>query len=395
MNTWIFQGNPNRFKVDDYLLDNQDIVWGMRQEYYLGVIQKGDTVFIWRSDAGKKGSGGIVAKTVVTGMPLVCKIPSAYWADEAYANEEMPRIPLHIEGIALDGNHINREFLKNSEILSDLLILKMSNATNFLISSVQAKELLRLWEDGQPKLQSYKYEIPLPDPVPRNREFLSYSEELRSKVLYEYLFSGNSHRWIDEHTLELDSEWSRGYQAMGILHHLGLKNAYKGIFKGLLVAEAVDLIEQECVEHPTDRTLYEPIISSLSGIGIKEQQDEVSEGDVQTDEGKEYPEGKIAFVLHKKRERNPRLIKEAKELFISKHGRLYCEACNFDFQKTYGDRGIDFMEGHHKKLVSEMEEGEKTRVEDIAMLCSNCHRMIHRKPLISVEQLAQIINTIC
>lgn len=237
-------------------------------------------------------------------------------------------------------------------------------------------------------------EIPLPEPVSRNREYMSYNEQQRNKVVYEYLFNGNTHRWIDEYTLELDPEWSRGYQAMGILHHLGLKNAYKGLFKGLSVDEAVDLIEQECVDYPTDRTLYEPIIASLSGINVREQQDEDSLGDVQTDEGKEYPEGKIAFVLHKKRERNPNLIKDAKRLFVSKHGRLFCEACKFDFQQVYGDRGIDFIEGHHKKLVSEMKEGEKTKVEDIAMLCSNCHRMIHRKPLVSIRGLSTLILSI-
>lgn len=236
-------------------------------------------------------------------------------------------------------------------------------------------------------------EIPLPDPVTRNREFLSYSEQKRAEVVYEYLFRGNTHRWIDEHILELDQDWSRGYQAMGILHHLGLKNAYKGLFKGISVAEAIELIKQECVEHPADHYLYTPLISTLSGIKVSEQQDKSSIGDVQADEGKEYPEGKIAYVLHKKRERNPKLIKEAKSLFVSKHSRLYCEACKFDFQQVYGDRGIDFIEGHHKKLISEMKEGEKTKIEDIAMLCSNCHRMIHRKPPISVEELSEIVLT--
>jgi len=256
-------------------------------------------------------------------------------------------------------------------------------------NTTQAEELLQYWKNNA--LQGER-EIPLPEPVSRKREFLSYSEQKRNEVVYEYLFSGNTHRWIDEHTLELDPEWSRGYQAMGILHHLGLKNAFKGLFKGLSVAEAVELIKQDCDEHPADRNLYTPIISFLSGINVNEHQDEDANGDVRADEGKEYPEGKIAFVLHKKRERNPKLIKEAKQLFISKYGRLFCEACNFDFKTVYGDRGDDFIEAHHKKMVSEMKEGEKTKIEDIAMLCSNCHRMIHRKPLISLEELADIVK---
>ncbi len=57
---------------------------------------------------------------------------------------------------------------------------------------------------------------------------------------------------------------------------------------------------------------------------------------------------------------------------------IVCEACGFDFGKVYGDVGRNFIEAHHMKPVSEMKEGDKTQIEDMAMLCSNCHRMVHR-----------------
>jgi hypothetical protein len=103
----------------------------------------------------------------------------------------------------------------------------------------------------------------------------------------------------------------------------------------------------------------------------------------------EYSEGREYYRLHKMRERNPFVIERAKSSFMKKHGRLFCEVCGTDFSIVYGERGKDLIEGHHRKLVSKMKEGDKTKVEDIAMLCSNCHRMIHRKPILSVEQLAQ------
>ncbi|WP_410979913.1 HNH endonuclease [Bacillus cereus] len=53
--------------------------------------------------------------------------------------------------------------------------------------------------------------------------------------------------------------------------------------------------------------------------------------------------------------------------------------CSFDFYETYGEIGEDFIKGHHTILVSELEEGHKTKIADIAILCSNCHRMLHRK----------------
>ncbi|GAE32694.1 hnh endonuclease [Halalkalibacter hemicellulosilyticusJCM 9152] len=61
------------------------------------------------------------------------------------------------------------------------------------------------------------------------------------------------------------------------------------------------------------------------------------------------------------------------------YGRLFCEICNFDFYKKYGELGGDFIEGHHTIPVSELEEGHKTNVKDIVLVCSNCHRMLHRK----------------
>ena len=107
----------------------------------------------------------------------------------------------------------------------------------------------------------------------------------------------------------------------------------------------------------------------------------------------EYPEGKTAYKLHRIRERNREVIRKAKARFARKNqGRVFCEICSFDFFQTYGERGRDYIEGHHKKLVSEMKEGEKTKVEDIIMVCSNCHRMIHRKPLLNIEEMAKLIK---
>ena len=97
-----------------------------------------------------------------------------------------------------------------------------------------------------------------------------------------------------------------------------------------------------------------------------------------------FLEGKKSLRLHTVRERNPKVIKKAKEKFKEKHGSLYCEACNFDFVKTYGALGEDFIEGHHLKPVAQLQENEITKIDDIALLCSNCHSMIHRyKPWIS------------
>ncbi|MED1471779.1 HNH endonuclease [Bacillus salipaludis] len=114
-------------------------------------------------------------------------------------------------------------------------------------------------------------------------------------------------------------------------------------------------------------------------------------GFTEDDEG--FPEGKVKLKQHLVRERNPLVIKLAKERFLQKHGKLFCEVCEFDFQQHYGELGDGYIEGHHTKPVSEMEDNQETKVEDIALVCANCHRMLHRKrPWLSTSDLKQLLH---
>ena len=102
-------------------------------------------------------------------------------------------------------------------------------------------------------------------------------------------------------------------------------------------------------------------------------------------------EGKLRTRFHKVRERNTKTVKKKKEDFLKKNGRLYCEVCDFDFVKEYGSRGDGFIECHHTKFLSDYDEPTKTSISDLVLLCSNCHRMIHRKkPWLSVDELKEV-----
>ncbi|MDQ0087608.1 hypothetical protein J2T12_001002 [Paenibacillus anaericanus] len=392
MATWIFQGNPTDFDVDNYIRDNEVILWSLRQKHYSNQINIGDVVYLWRSDGGRKGTGGIIAKCVVIIEPKQLNDDAQkYWISITEDTSEI-RITLKVLEFRLNSNHIYRHQLLEHEELSSLRILKLRQNTNYLLTDEQATLLEELWDSL--KTENVGSSLPIPEPVLRSREYEQYNDEQRSNILIEYLLRGHSHRWIDEHVLGLDVD-SRGYQSMGVLHHLGLKNVYKGIFKGLTVSEAVELLRQEVSLNQPYSYLYEPVIRLLNlslGLEMSSRNGGVIAATALDETAVEYPEGKIAYILHRRRERNPIVIKRAKELFVKKHGKLYCEVCCLDFTAVYGERGKDFIEGHHKKLISEMRDGETTKVDDIAMLCSNCHRMIHRKPLISVEELAVIVN---
>jgi 5-methylcytosine-specific restriction protein A len=107
----------------------------------------------------------------------------------------------------------------------------------------------------------------------------------------------------------------------------------------------------------------------------------------------EFPEGKVIERMHKSRERNSRAVKIAKENFIKIHKKLFCQVCDFDFEDKYGRLGKNFIEGHHIIPISEMAPDHKTRPQDIVMLCSNCHRMIHKKrPWLTITNLSSILK---
>ncbi len=89
-------------------------------------------------------------------------------------------------------------------------------------------------------------------------------------------------------------------------------------------------------------------------------------------------------------ERNPALRAAA----ISLHGTS-CKACGFNFEAVYGERGKNYIEVHHLVPISTLPEASTISAkQDLTVLCSNCHRMIHRKrdaPL-SLSELSKLVS---
>ena len=147
-------------------------------------------------------------------------------------------------------------------------------------------------------------------------------------------------------------------------------------------------------------SLFQEVLSCNSFSKIKEsailaaKACLLTDATVRTMNSDEFYEGSTLLISHIIRERNRELVETAKRRFQDNHqGTLYCEICGFDFNKAYGDLGDGFIEAHHTKPISTMQDGESTKVEDLVMLCSNCHSMIHRKtPCITVEYLRTQYN---
>lgn len=91
-----------------------------------------------------------------------------------------------------------------------------------------------------------------------------------------------------------------------------------------------------------------------------------------------YPEGVILTRLHRIRERNAEAVRKKKRTVLSVTGRLACEACGFDFEAFYGALGQGYAECHHLTPLAELAGMRETRLQDLAIVCANCHRMLHR-----------------
>jgi 5-methylcytosine-specific restriction enzyme A len=65
---------------------------------------------------------------------------------------------------------------------------------------------------------------------------------------------------------------------------------------------------------------------------------------------------------------------------LDETGRLVCQVpkCEFDFEERYGELGKGYAQVHHLiPLHKAPKEGRKVLLKDLAIVCANCHVMIH------------------
>ena len=109
-------------------------------------------------------------------------------------------------------------------------------------------------------------------------------------------------------------------------------------------------------------------------------------------------EGTQAIVKTRVYKRSSKLREKAIQ-FYTVDDRIKCQACCFDFEEFYGEYGKNFIEIHHQKPVfqfdgDDLEKTIEEALKNVIPVCSNCHRMIHRKrdkPL-SLEQLKDYVQ---
>jgi predicted HNH restriction endonuclease len=100
------------------------------------------------------------------------------------------------------------------------------------------------------------------------------------------------------------------------------------------------------------------------------------------------PEGRLLTRLHRVRERDRRLVEAKKKQALRQQGRVGCEACKLTPELNFGERGRRVIECHHTRPLHTLVDGDRTRLDDLALVCANCHRLIHGgRPWLTLDDL--------
>lgn len=103
-------------------------------------------------------------------------------------------------------------------------------------------------------------------------------------------------------------------------------------------------------------------------------------------------EGNPRLVSHFRRERNSTIVKKKRATVFAETGALCCEVCGFNFEEVYGKHGEKFCEVHHLTPLHKADRNIETKLFDLAVVCSNCHRIIHRMtPMPTISELKKLV----
>lgn len=98
-------------------------------------------------------------------------------------------------------------------------------------------------------------------------------------------------------------------------------------------------------------------------------------------------EGEPRMFFHVRREREPRIVAAKRGASRNENGELQCEACGFVAQHAYSGFAGDIAEVHHRRPLAEATGPVETTLDDLAILCANCHRAIHQtRPMLTVDE---------
>lgn len=87
-------------------------------------------------------------------------------------------------------------------------------------------------------------------------------------------------------------------------------------------------------------------------------------------------------------------IRDRKIIEIKKHLSDYrCEICSLNFEERYGKIGHQYIVVHHLKPIGARKRASRTTLDELILVCSNCHVMLHkRRPPYTPEELGKALR---
>jgi hypothetical protein len=132
--SWIFQGNPEMYAADDYVVRYPELIY-WRTPRYASEIRVGDRSFLWRSGPE---AGAIAIGTIVELPTLGTKVrnPEALGTDLWIATAPDPdevKTGMHLDEIRLTAEEgtLLRDSVKNDDVLANSLVIRMPTGTVF------------------------------------------------------------------------------------------------------------------------------------------------------------------------------------------------------------------------------------------------------------------------
>lgn len=140
---WIFQANPDKYRIFDSLATQQTEMWNLRQ--HSRDVGVGDRVYIWVAG----GDAGIYAVgTVLSSPQITSDSPTGiiHWFDPRDGRRPITRVEVRYERVMLD-RPLLKHYLYADPVLRDLTILKSPRRTNFALSGEEAAALEEWFAD--------------------------------------------------------------------------------------------------------------------------------------------------------------------------------------------------------------------------------------------------------
>ncbi|GAB4242321.1 MAG: hypothetical protein Kow0049_31540 [Stanieria sp.] len=139
MNYWLFQANPNYYRLLDAIKELQEMPWLVTR--YAKEIAVGDGVLVWMSGE----NAGVYAIAEVIEPPQILKeIPDLdYWLEPNKFKKN--RLHVKIRFIRkLIGQPLRRFELKYDRTLQNLLVIRAPNSTNFKVTAQEWERVYQL-----------------------------------------------------------------------------------------------------------------------------------------------------------------------------------------------------------------------------------------------------------